>query len=279
VDVLINAGLSRVPPNDGFDRRAKRRHQGSVAEHRKLLHSTRGVLHDILEDTRIGDNTSLVLVHPDLHTSNIFVDPDDPTKITSIINWQSASIGPVFMCPLPVLNFALPPGYLAYIEEKERYSEMTTTQIWNTTLEASLHKSPRLHSLISLDMGFLRLFKICHRTWRDGTPLLTSDLIDVAENWQELELPGSCRYTPLTGSELDAHKTRWAWFEDFQRFREYMSEELQASGDSRVPVENWDAVQELYRVSFDHSLELTKEPNADMTERDWRAIWPYDVPY
>jgi hypothetical protein len=182
VDGLINTGLSRVPLTDGLDSRAKRRHQGSVAEHRRLLHSTRGVLHDILQDTRIRDNAPPVLVHPDLHTSNIFVDPDDPTKITSIIDWQSASIEPVFMCPLPILNFALPPGYRAYIEEKERYSQMTTTQVWDTTLKACLHKSPWLHSLINLDMDLLRHFKICHRTWRDGTALLTSDLIDVAES-------------------------------------------------------------------------------------------------
>jgi hypothetical protein len=197
------------------------------------------VLHDILQDTRIRDNASPVLVHPDLHTSNIFVDPDDPTKITSIIDWQSASTEPVFMCPLPGLNFALPPGYRAYIEEKERYSQMTTTQIWDTTLEAGLHKSPRLHSLINLDMDLLRLFKICHRTWRDGTPLLTSDLIDVAESWQELELPGSCRYTSPTGSELDAHKTRWTWFEEYHELQEILSEKLQASGDDWVPFEYW----------------------------------------
>jgi hypothetical protein len=225
-----------------------------VAKHRKLLHSTREVLHDILEETRVLDNASPLLVHPDLRMSNVFVDPDDPTKITSIIDWQSTSIEPVFKCPLPVLDFSHPPGYLAYIAEKEKHREMTTTQIWDTALEVCLHEAPRLHTLLCTDIDPFRLFRTCHRTWRDGTPLLTSDLIDLAEGYQELGLPGACRYTPPTGSELDARKARWTWFEDFQRFRQMLSEKLEASDDGWVPTENWDAVQELHRSCWDHSM-------------------------
>jgi hypothetical protein len=215
--------------------------------------------------------------------SNIFVDRDDPTKITSIIDWQSASIEPVFKCWFPVLDFAHPPGYLAYIAEKEKHREMTTTQAWDTALQACLHKAPRLHtllrSLLCTDIHPFRLFRICHRTWRDGAPLLTSDLIDLAEKWQVSGLPGSCRYAPPTGDELDAHKTRWEWFENFQEIREMIGEKLQASDDGWIPAENWDAVQESHRECFDMVMRLSKEPVTDTTEDDWRAIWPYDTPY
>lgn len=172
----------------------------------------------------------------------IFVDPKDPTEITSIIDWQSASIEPVFIGPLPILDFALPPGYLAYIEEKEKHRDMTTTQIWDIALNACPHKAPRLHSLLCMDMELFRLFKTCHRSWRDGTPLLTSDLIDLADKCQALGFSGSCCYTPPTGSELDAHGTRWTWFEDSQKFRETLSEKLETSDDGWVPAEQWDTV-------------------------------------
>jgi hypothetical protein len=36
------------------------------------------------------------LLHPDLHKRNIFVSDDDPTIITSIIDWQSICIEPAF---------------------------------------------------------------------------------------------------------------------------------------------------------------------------------------
>ncbi|RAH65045.1 phosphotransferase family protein [Aspergillus aculeatinus CBS 121060] len=38
-----------------------------------------------------------VLLHSDLHHHNIFVDPSDPTRISSIIDWQTAHASPLFM--------------------------------------------------------------------------------------------------------------------------------------------------------------------------------------
>ncbi|KAL2061554.1 hypothetical protein VTL71DRAFT_6931 [Oculimacula yallundae] len=38
-----------------------------------------------------------VLWHGDLHTQNIFVDPENPTRILGIIDWQSVSASPLFM--------------------------------------------------------------------------------------------------------------------------------------------------------------------------------------
>ncbi|KAI4173635.1 MAG: hypothetical protein LQ343_002810 [Gyalolechia ehrenbergii] len=40
-------------------------------------------------------NTSY-LWHPDLHTENIYVDPNDPTRIVGLIDWQSADLLPLF---------------------------------------------------------------------------------------------------------------------------------------------------------------------------------------
>jgi hypothetical protein len=38
-----------------------------------------------------------VLWHEDLHTQNFFVDPENPTRILGIIDWQSVSASPLFM--------------------------------------------------------------------------------------------------------------------------------------------------------------------------------------
>jgi hypothetical protein len=39
---------------------------------------------------------SPTLWHSDLHVANIFVDPNDPTKIVSLIDWQSTEIAPLY---------------------------------------------------------------------------------------------------------------------------------------------------------------------------------------
>ncbi|RJE21579.1 Phosphotransferase enzyme family [Aspergillus sclerotialis] len=46
------------------------------------------------------DDTELskpALWHPDLHADNIFVDPDRPTEILSIIDWQAVNLSPLFL--------------------------------------------------------------------------------------------------------------------------------------------------------------------------------------
>lgn len=51
-----------------------------------------------------------LLSHLDLHTRNILVDPDDPTKITGVIDWESAAVEPAFMlaAETPVFAAELP---------------------------------------------------------------------------------------------------------------------------------------------------------------------------
>lgn len=182
------------------------------------------------------------------------------------------------MCSLPILDFALPADYLSYIEEKERGREMTTPQIWDAALNARLHIIPHIGPLLRVDDEIFRLFRTCHRTWRDGTPLITSDLMHLASHWESLALPKSCSYTPPTGDALHTHEKRWTEFTDFQKFREALSTKLQADGDGWIPAHRWDETQDIHKEIFDAVMESTKEPDADMTVDDWLALWPYDVP-
>jgi hypothetical protein len=45
--------------------------------------------------------------HTDLHTENIFVNPDDPTQIVGILDWQSSSLSPLY-------ENTAPPALLEY---------------------------------------------------------------------------------------------------------------------------------------------------------------------
>lgn len=51
--------------------------------------------------------TSGHLWHNDLHDENIFVDPEDPTQIRGIIDWQSTQISPLF-------DNSIDPSFLSY---------------------------------------------------------------------------------------------------------------------------------------------------------------------
>jgi hypothetical protein len=57
--------------------------------------------------------------HQDLHVENIFVDPNDPTKVTSIIDWQSTEVAPLFV-QARVPQFLEHEGPRAEVHERPR---------------------------------------------------------------------------------------------------------------------------------------------------------------
>ncbi|KAF1832662.1 hypothetical protein BDW02DRAFT_570855 [Decorospora gaudefroyi] len=76
-------------------------------------------------------NTNLskpTLWHSDLHTDNIFVDPREPTKILTIIDWQAINISPLFLQARhrSLLHFEGPiPQGLAPISLPDDFDTMT----------------------------------------------------------------------------------------------------------------------------------------------------------
>lgn len=62
--------------------------------HIKLLEDFKLILPFITPQKEEG--VAPVLWHGDLHAGNLFVDQDDPSKITSIIDWQGISLVPFF---------------------------------------------------------------------------------------------------------------------------------------------------------------------------------------
>ena len=64
----------------------------AVEDHLQLLEVSKKIANVVSESVTLRDYCSPILLHPDLHARNIFVDPDDPTKILGIIDWQSAAV-------------------------------------------------------------------------------------------------------------------------------------------------------------------------------------------
>jgi hypothetical protein len=69
-------------------------YQGSVDEHLRLLGICDSRIKESIKSPTILDSAGPMLVHPNLNRWNIYVSPDDPTRITTIIDWQSTSIEP-----------------------------------------------------------------------------------------------------------------------------------------------------------------------------------------
>lgn len=69
-------------------------YQGCADEHLRLLGICDSMTKELIKSPTILDIAGPMLVHPDPNKRNIYVSPDDPIRITTIIDWQSTSIEP-----------------------------------------------------------------------------------------------------------------------------------------------------------------------------------------
>ncbi|OBT60770.1 hypothetical protein VE03_09755 [Pseudogymnoascus sp. 23342-1-I1] len=72
-------------------------YHGTSAEQIDLLQDTIEIMELLHTHPILSRHAQPILWHSDLHMGNIFISPDDPSRIVSLIDWQSISILPAFL--------------------------------------------------------------------------------------------------------------------------------------------------------------------------------------
>lgn len=119
---LIDAGVSRVP-NDHDSQADILPYRGSIKEHLRLLESSSRVIQELAQSSLIKNVAIPTLLHPDIHTRNVFVSEEDPSQVTAIIDWQSTSIEPAFVYANHTPDFVEDPAADIRILEKLMQAE------------------------------------------------------------------------------------------------------------------------------------------------------------
>jgi len=237
------------------------------------------------------------LLHPDIHKRNIFVSGEDPSQITTIIDWQSTSIEPAFVYANHTPDFVEDPAAdLRVLEElmqgeapdtrlskdvstedpeveaaRKRYEKDVSTcqQTYEVVLRGFV---PKLHNARAMDETFLRIFRYCDTSWKDSAAALRQELIDISQRWTELGLPDPCPYQP-TPEELSEHDKQFEDFETVQQLKLFLKRALDAESDGWVPADEWPAKAEENEKLFGEFLESVKESGGN--EERARALWPF----
>lgn len=247
--------------------------------HCDLLEQGRKVIKRMATDPRILNVATPTLYHPDLHKRNIFVSPDDPTKITAMIDWQSTSIEPAFWYADEAPDFAQAVPDPASEDQLEPKSE-ACEKIYDISTQFFLPKlaEPRL-----MDEAFFRPFRYCYRTWADGAVAFREELIQTSRRWEELGFSEPCPFPYPTAEEIAAHAKEYKLFEAAQQLKHTLAGLLNTATDGWVPLEDWDATKrthtELYKSLLAEILAM-EDPDDDeplKTEADLREIWPFDL--
>ncbi|KAI1906033.1 hypothetical protein LOZ39_006439 [Ophidiomyces ophidiicola] len=170
--------------------------------HIKLLHQFLTLLPYILPPVNI---TQAVLLHHDLHADNIFIDIDDPTKITGIIDWQATYAAPLFLqtrfpsifdCedpyPWGAVQPELPKGFDSMTEldkqaAEQQFSRLRLKKFYELASRKFNPDIPRAMDAMSNDddpTSFI--FHLLGQTSVDGPIPFQELLIQVCEKWDIL---------------------------------------------------------------------------------------------
>ncbi|KAJ9317115.1 hypothetical protein DTO271D3_2405 [Paecilomyces variotii] len=216
----------------------------SPEDHIRLLQQFLAVLPHILPPAEI---TRPVLLHQDLHGDNIFVHEDDPTRISSIIDWQATYAAPLFLqakfasiidCDDPYPWGAVQPELpqdFDYLPESEKV--LAKAAFHRLRLKKFYELASRKFNPTPIRaMDAIRddgdptnfIFHLIGQTATDGPIPLKELLIQIFEKWDQItEKSGSKVACPISFTQEEISNARdqaQAWADAFNEFEALRSD-------------------------------------------------------
>ncbi|RJE24176.1 hypothetical protein PHISCL_03495 [Aspergillus sclerotialis] len=236
-----------------------------------------------------------VLWHMDLNLNNIFVDSENPTKITSIIDWQSARIRPLFMqahfprfveprgwkfLPFPAMP-ALPDDFDSLSEEEKEKAKRTLSDAmiskYYELRTRATEENRKIFTALSFDRRLWEPFLYCQLFSHGSLVPNINTLIRLSEAWSELGLPGDCPYR-LTEEELKRHYSRVDDYDARREIRETVFNALRTDESGWVENERFEAVKEMQKQLWEEFVRMVVEEGGEMGIEEARRVWPFPTP-
>lgn len=304
-NALIDTGLARIPATDTPEPGAREKpfFHGTVQTHVDLLESSRKLLHTLSQDPKILATSSPILFHPAFHQRNIFVSDDDPTDITAVTNWQSAAVNPAFAYVKPFADFAYPPASAtpvnsALLEQTDAqpdaegqghnsrglYAESYTILV----MTAAKGMLPKMLALYQTPDVLYRPFQQAHTSWNKGAPYTRQELIDFKNSWAELELQGAFPLPALEASALKAHDKDLKCYSFAAQIAVSLNAMVHVSSDGWAATTDsaeWSEKEKMLKAYYLDGMDNFREPRLMdpeagiyISQRDFKAMWPFEIP-
>lgn len=235
--------------------------------------------------------SSNVLMHPDLHLDNIFVDPET-LQVTRIVDWQSARVAPLFyhadvprMCahrgPLQE-GWGVPERPEDFdslsVEEQRKIDNDLESQILHKYYEAQVYKrAPRYWSVLkNMRIPILRKpVWLVTGVWENRDLFfLRESLMSLFAHWEEL-VPGVPCPINFTIEDVELHFKEEENMNGVGKMLTLFRDESVLPVDGMVEPKDYDIAQENSRKFKDIFIGLAK----DDEERElFTKLWPYQEP-
>ncbi|PYH75683.1 phosphotransferase enzyme family protein [Aspergillus uvarum CBS 121591] len=263
--------------------------QGSIEEQTQLLETTTRIIKQIESHSLIpGQYTQPTLWHTDLHMGNIFVAPDETSRIVSLIDFQSLSCHPLFLqarCPdflkPPVThrkglgNPKLPDGFTDLDEESQAVAlqEFAQAKLAKAYDVANfLEDRVAYNAVMNVPRVFRELFVRCGEVSVVGIVPLRECLIEIWRNWSALGFQGKCPYA-FSDEEISRHERQFAEYQVWNEVRQLAMECL------GTDAEGWIAPQldvaEKRRQNRELLAMWIERAAEERSSDEARGMWPF----
>ena len=225
------------------------------------------------------------LFRQDLHARNIFVSDEDPTQITSIIDWQSCSIEPAWhyshetpdFCTASIetgLPLSGDDGAKRDLAIRRLEKDVTLCRkMWEITLHA---KARELFVGRVLDQDILHLLHYAPQSWKLGNIGLRLDLLAWSRRWSdELGMAGEYPYRP-TREELERYAVLQEDYDEADRLKERVQRTLNVGEEGWVPINRWAETQTACKALYAQWLEEAQASGGTAAVEKAKRMWPWD---
>jgi hypothetical protein len=285
--------MLRISHKPRIDNRPYRR--STASEEISFLKAAMRMMEILESHPRLVSVSRPVLWHTDLHLGNIYIDisEDDHPRIASIIDWQSISVGPLFLqANWP--EFLRPPseddvyvrgvvqprlpdnfGELDAAEKKLATStrdEAIITKAYE--LRSALYNNRDVYRSLNLPSVFRETFIRCGEACEEGTIALRACLVELYQNWNALGCSGSCPVS-FAAEEDEILKQQ----QEFQEYRvwhevqEFARNYLDTDADGWISPElDFAGIQQRNKAALDRYVAAMSK---EMSPEQARMMWPF----
>ncbi|PWY89763.1 phosphotransferase enzyme family protein [Aspergillus heteromorphus CBS 117.55] len=232
-----------------------------------------------------------VLWHPDLHADNIFVNPDQPTEIISIIDWQAVNLSPLFLQarhpaliefegPIPegLQSISLPDNFDELSPEKQlEAKKLRAAQSLYKLYDIQLIRNcPDVaHALQFRDSLAGQITGLSSSLFSDGEPIVQGMLMRLQDEWSSYI--GSSIPCPLSFTVEEKERQRQneiKWSRGVELMEEFLGQVGAYRGwDGWVNHDNY----EFFKDRFERAKEefLDRHSATEEERSQWTAVWPF----
>lgn len=231
------------------------------------------------------------LWHTDLHMGNIYVSPDEPSRIVSFIDLQGVLVlpaflqarWPIFMKPCQESEYVrgpvqvkLPDDFDQLDEEEKRaaLNEWEQDMLAKTYEIATYLENRPAYTAMNVPRVFRELFVRCGEISKMGVLPLRECLIEISQSWSNLGFSGERPFS-FTEEGIQIHERQFAGYKDWHQVQTLARECLDTDAEGWISPE----------LDFENKRNLNKQLQdiyiqqmaGEKTIEEVKAIWPFPL--